>query len=512
MSFTLLSFVLLGAVLLGVFVEVRRGLRRGFVRAAVGLSTVLVSALGAVALSLWLSNIPAAFATDVLDIYLPSSLETIETTFPHVQSIIVAAVDALVTPILFVGFFLVLRLVLRIVAAIVLRAMGYDPDDPRYMGTPRRPAALMAPSYEAPDAPWHRRHDRLLGGLTGGLCGFLAALCILSPVLGMLSTSRTLLRGLKSMKVSLNAVLPAEVLDQAEYYVNDSGAAILSAAGGDLIFDATAVTELEGEPLTLRREVETCMAVCQDFSRVIKVITNLSAATDEQKEILYDLGDRLDDSAITRVLAADFLNSASAAWLEGKTFLGIKRPTFGELMDPLLTAALKVCAESTPECAARDITTILRVYLIIVESGLADNPDQESLNAALGDGGVLDRIYAELRKNPCMTPVVDELSNVSLRIMAEAIDWADFAPDTYRELMDEFADAMNFINDMENAGFDERVEALTDYTTRYAEEYGVELPEGLAHMVATAMVEQLGTGGTLTADQMEEFFNYYLGK
>ena len=511
MTFTMISLVLLGFVLLDVFAEVRRGLKRGFVYAAVRLTATLVSALGAVGLALWLSDIPAAFVADLLNVYLPDSLETLEATFPHVSAILVAVADALVTPLLFVAFFLVLRLVLRIPTAIILRTMGYDSDDPRYADTSRR-GSLGAPSYESPDAPWHRRHNRLLGGLTGGLCGFLAALCILSPVLGMLSTSRTLLRGIRSMNVSLNGMLLADTLSDVEYYVNDSGAAILSAAGGDLIFDATAVTELEGESLTLRREVEACMSVCEDFSRVVKVVTNLSAATDEQKEILYGLGDRLDDSAFTRVLAADFLNSASAAWLEGEAFIGIRRPSFGELMDPLLTAALQVCSESTPECAARDITTILRVYLIVVESGLADNPDRDSLNEALGEGGVLDDIYAELKKNPCMTPVINELSNVSLRIMAEAIDWANFSPDTYRELMDEFSDAMNLINGMEGAGFNERVDALTEYTLHYAEQYGVDLPEGMAHMVATAMVEQLSGSGTLTADRMEEFFNYYLGK
>lgn len=510
MSFTLLSLVFLGIALLGVFIEVRRGLRRGFVYAAVGLSTVLVSAVGAVALALWLSDQPAELVATLLENAVPA-LETFEKTFPHVTDILVAVADALVTPFLFVGFFLALRLILRIVASILLRAKGYDPDDPRYMGTPRRPAALRAPTYEAPDAPWHRRHDRLLGGLAGGLCGFLAALCILSPVLGMLSTSRTLLRGLRSMKVSLNAMLPAETLSDVEYYVNDSGAAILSASGGDLIFDATAVTELDGTPLTLRREVKTCMDVCYDFSRVIKVITNPGAATDEQKEIIYGLGDRMEESAFTRVLAADFLNSASAAWLEGETFIGIKRPVFGDLLDPILTAALEVCGQSTPECAGRDITTLLRIYLIIVDSGLTTNPDRDSLMAALDEGGVMDKIYAELRKNPCMRPVEQELNNVALRIMAETIDWANFAPDTYRDLMDNLSEAMNLVNGMEGATFDERVETLTEYTMHYAEQYGMELPESMAQMAATAMIQQLTTDGQLSADHLEEFFNHYLG-
>jgi hypothetical protein len=254
------------------------------------------------------------------------------------------------------------------------------------------------------------------------------------------------------------------------------------------------------------------MKVCKDFSRVIKVVTKPNEATDEQKKILYNLGDRLGDSAFTRVLAADFLNSASAAWLEGGSFVGIQRPSFGEFLDPLLNAALRVCGESTPECAGRDITTLLRVYLIIVDSGLAGNPDRDSLMAALDEGGVLDKIYAELRKNPCMKPVEEELSNVALRIMAEAIDWADFAPDTYRELMDDLSEAMNLINGMDGSDFDTKVETLTDYTLHYAEQYGVEIPESMAKMAATAMIEQLSGEGTLTPEHLEKFFNHYLGK
>ena len=96
--------------------------------------------------------------------------------------------------------------------------------------------------------------------------------------------------------------------------------------------------------------------------------------------------------------------------------------------------------------------------------------------------------------------------------MAETIDWADFAPDTYRDLMDNLSEAMNLVNGMEGATFDERVETLTEYTMHYAEQYGMELPESMAKMAATAMIEQLTTDGTLSADHLDEFFSYYLGK
>ena len=96
--------------------------------------------------------------------------------------------------------------------------------------------------------------------------------------------------------------------------------------------------------------------------------------------------------------------------------------------------------------------------------------------------------------------------------MAESINLADFAPETYRDLMDSLSEAMNLVNGMEGASFDERVETLTEYTMHYAEQYGVELPESMAKMAATAMIEQLTTDGQLSGDHLEEFFNHYWGK
>lgn len=512
MSFTLFSVILLLAVGLAVFIEVRRGLRRGFLRTAVGLSAVLVSALGAIGLAVWLSDAPADALAELVNRSIPT-LETFAVTFPRVNDIVAAVADALLTSVLFAAFFILLRLMLRITVSILFRACWkYEPDDPRYMGTPRRPNSLLTPTYESPDAPWHRRHDRLLGGVTGGLCGFIAALCLLSPMLGTLSTAGTLLRGLDSMNAKTETLLPAEVISVAEDYVYDSGAAVLNAMGGELIYDATTVTELDGKPLSLRREVEACMEVCGDFSRVIHVVTKPNDATEEQRRIISGLGERIDDSQFTRLLAADFLNAAAGAWLEGKTFMKMQRPACGEIIDPLMDEVLLVCAEATPECVGRDITTVLNIYLIAVESGLTANPDRDRLMTALDEGGVLDRIYAELLKNPCMAHLAGELSDTALRIMAEAIDWADFSSDVYRDLMGNLSEAMNLVNGMEGASLTERVDTMTEYTLHYAEQYGVDIPESMARMAATAMVERLAGEGQLDADYLEDFFNQYANR
>lgn len=511
MSFTLLSIALILVVGAGIFIEVRRGLGRGFVRTAVTLASVLVSALGAIGLSVWLSDKPADKLCEFIGKKLPI-LDNFSKFIAHVDDILLAAVDALLTPVLFVAFFVLLRLLSRVVLSVLFRSCWkQEPDDPCHAGTAARPNALITPNYESPDAPWHRRHDRLLGGITGGICGFMATLFLLSPVLGILSTAGTLLRGLDSMNVSLKKMGFSDgQVAMVEPYVHDSAVAVLGAMGGDLTFDAVSTTTLNGRTVSLRREVETCMDVCMDFNKVIKVVTRPAQATDEQKRILCHLGSRMDESEITRLLAADCLNGAATAWMKGEKYMNLSRPVCGEILDPLMDKALLVCADSTPDCAGRDITTILNVYLIAVENGLTDNPDREELMAALKDGGVMDQIYAELRKNPCMAHLCDELSNTALRLMASAIDWANLSPEVYRDLMDNLSEAMNFVNGMEGAAFTEQVDAMTRYTLHYAEQYGIDLPESMAKMAATAMVEQLSGSGKLDADKLDEFFHYYL--
>jgi hypothetical protein len=313
------------------------------------------------------------------------------------------------------------------------------------------------------------------------------------------------------MEVSMEQVgVSTEMTASAEPYVYDGAAAVLSAMGGDLIFDAMSVSTLDGHTVTLHREVETCMDISKNCLETIKIVQKPGRLTNKKKEVIRTLGDSINESEVTRMLAADFLNGAADAWSRGKAYLGVPCPAFGDVLEPLLDQALLVCKETTPECAGRDITTILNIYLIAVENGLTDNPDREQLMETLEEGGVLDLIYAELRKNPCMTHLCDELSNTALRIMASAIDWANFSPDVYDNLMNNLSEAMNLVNGMEGATFNQQVDSMTQYTMHYAQEYGFDIPESMAKMAATAMVEQLSGSGKLDAEALDEFFNYYL--
>ncbi len=495
MSFTMFSAVLLLVVGAGIFIEVMRGIRRGLVWTAISLSTVVLSALIAAPLAVWLSDTPSQMLGEIILVLLPN-LETLAESFPAIIPLVTAGADAMISPILFVLFFLVLRLIARIVVSILFRGrLRPLPDDP------------ADPMYESENAPWHRRHGRLVGGLAGGLCGLIASLILLSPVVGVLSTADRLLAGTDNFKIKWNSFgLDSDLVASVRATTGDPAVVLLEALGCGIIFDASACTELNDNRVYLRREADACIEAVEGMISVVSLIKRPDALTPEQREAVAHLGDRIDASEAAKMIAADTVNRVAGAWLEGKTFMKVARPTFGELVDPLMTGVLQVCAESEPTCVGRDIGTLLNIYLIAVDHGLLANPDYEELANSMGEGGVLNLIYDELMKNPCMTHLAGELTNMSLRIMASAIEWSDFDSDKLEGLMSDLSGAMNLINGMETS-MEERVEAMREYTLQYAGKYGVKVPPALAEMVSIALIDRLGDrGDTLTSDDLLDLF------
>lgn len=500
MSFTSLSAALLLVAAVGVVLEVRRGMRRGLTPTVLSLSALAVSALAAAPLAVWLSDYPARALTDLVFGDLVPEVEPLLEQFPSVGQLLQGGVDALISPVLFVLLFLLLRAVTGLIMALVIRIkyapLPHEVDDPR---------------YESRNAPFHRRHGKLFSGVTGGICGLLASLILLSPVVGTLCTLRDFLIHTEDVKIKWSTVgLSEENLAMAKATVSDPGAAILEAMGCGLIFDASANTYLNGHRVGLRREVDACMTVVGDLLEGMKVFSDPAKATPEELEALSRLGEQINRSEAAKLLSADFLNQIATAWLEGMTFLKIPRPQGGELADPLLEGLLQVCAVSTPDCVGRDIHTLVSIYVICHEEGLLTSPDYDLLAKKLDEGDMLGRIYDELLANPCTEHLAGELTNMALRIMAKGLKMSDFSSSQLENLMGDLSDAMNLVNGM-SSSYEEQVQSMKEYTLHYAEQYGIALPESLAEMAAAALVDRLGNqDAPITGEDMEDIFDQYM--
>ncbi len=495
--FTGLSAILLGIVGVCVLLAALRGHRRGWIPTVISLSGVILSALVAAPLALWLSDRPAETAAELI-FDAVSALETLTVTFPSLNALVVAGADALLSPILFLILFALMRGITGIVAGILLRGpLRPRPDD------------AADPMYEGDNAPLHRRHSRALGGVTGGICGFIVSLILLSPVVGFFSFADTLLSATDSFQIKWSSFgVSEEQITSVRDTVNDPAATLLEAVGGGLVFDSYASTRLNDKRVYLRREAEACTAVVTDFASAMKLLQKPGSIAPEQREMLAGLGDRIGGSEATTLLAADILNNVAEAWLDGRSFMKLSCPAFGERIAPLMLGALEVCAESTPDCVGRDISTLLNIYLIASDHGLLTDMSYDELANSLEAEGVLDLIYNELLANPCMAHLASKMTDLALSLMASALEHSDFDKSKLDGLMGDLSDALNRVklSDMSNA---ERVEAMKKYALEYADKYGIRLPNSLAEMAAVAFMEKLGGGGKITPDDLYALLKHY---
>ncbi len=509
MSFTLLSIALVGCVGLAVFKEVLTGIKRGLSRSLIALSVVILSAVAAAPLAIWLSDFPVRWLEAWVNDSIPA-IENYSQNLPSLPRIALGALDALITPILFVILFVVIRIVLKAIVELALKRLCKPlSDNPSRVGSYISFAASDGPSYVRSDAPWHVRNDRLLGALTSALCGFLSAIILLSPVLGTFSTVSRLQRLAEEKNFNMkNVGLNGGAVDTLAPYFSDASIAVFNFTGGSLIYDGVATTVLiDGNNVSLKKEMNACIDITTDMLNVLRAISSKQPLSAEQKALTSGLGARIDSSDTMKLIATDVVTGACKSWLAGDAFMKMGRPAIGDSLSVVLDGILQVCAGSTHECVGRDITTMLNVYQIILDYNIANGMSNADFLTLLNDNAFMDRLYGELNKNPCMQPLTVQLVDTSLSVMSKAFNTANLTEEQRTQFMSLLAESVNRVNGMGGSSFDQKVEAMASDTVHYAKQYGIEIPEGVADMAATSMLQQLGEQKNMTAGQMQSFLN-----
>ena len=78
--------------------------------------------------------------------------------------------------------------------------------------------------------------------------------------------------------------------------------------------------------------------------------------------------------------------------------------------------------------------------------------------------------------------------------------------------MENIADAINSIMNRSYSTDEERIEAMTNYATRYISEYGIfDLPDNVTRLASALLLEKLAyeDANIITAEDVRELFNAY---
>lgn len=497
MSFTLFSVAILLVTTGFVAHGAVRGARRGAKKTFFSLISILTSLITALILSPYIARNLGAFFTEFLAGPLGyGKSEYMDMLLGAIVAMILSSVLFLV---LFVLFRLLLAALFPLVRLIISKKMGGTKDKP---------------GIKNPETPMYDKNYKKRGAALGAVCGLLVSVILLAPIMGTLTLAKDAVTVIEKIdKTAFNTGGMGAEVASLKKYANDGAGLVLYHMGGKLIYSSAASTFMANETVYLVNELENANIILEDFLALSKIFSSPAEATQDDIEKINVLCEHLSEMRLMTVLLAEYLPQAANAWLAGEDFMNIPKPQLGGAMNSAFDAILSVCAETDLYSVKDNMVTLLKVYTILLESGILQaGSDFEAILKCLDESNLLGKLDAELAKNPNMEPVREYLSNIIMRILAEQLfNSGFFTSEMLSELTVNLSNALSEIMEGEYETDEAMVNDMMSYAKEYIGTYGITLPDSIAESISTELLKQVEAGGEITPADIEEILKGFLG-
>ena len=362
-------------------------------------------------------------------------------------------------------------------------------------------------SFSNEKVTWLDRNKKGINVLIGLVNGFLITVMITTPIMGSLRVAAYTFDIAESFEENCwdSPRDLAETVEGLREYANDPLGNAFYELGGKYLYFSAATAKLYGSTVYLDSELECLENIANDFSLLIPIFTNPKAAGDRHVAALERVCDELEKMELSRPLLAEYVSKAAGAWSRGNTYYSIGRPMLNEFIDPVFDEILNICMSANIYNAQQNTITLLRVYAIIIDSGLLHltSFESNSLLSFMEASDIIERLSTELKKNPDMASIADDLSALALGAMVLKLDQLGLGADEFDELMTDFADAVETVKNIEDEK--ERAKAFNDYTQHFLRDHGAELPDSVTQFASEKLLDMLlSNGGTVDASGVEE--------
>ena len=168
-------------------------------------------------------------------------------------------------------------------------------------------------------------------------------------------------------------------------------------------------------------EIDTLSNLINNFSYVLTVLKSPESYHDAYHKYIYGLSENIGDLNICHAVLADFISEELALWQEGSSNL-ITKPAVTNSLEYAFDGVLNACAGSTHENIRENLSSFLRIYAIILDSGILqyDSSDILGIISCINDTGLIDKINAELESNPNLSQL--SFASVAISILIKQID------------------------------------------------------------------------------------------
>ena len=241
-------------------------------------------------------------------------------------------------------------------------------------------------------------------------------------------------------------------------------------------------------------------------------------ASYDEKEVqaILSISDSFGESEMLPAIAGELLYNATDAWKNDQAFIGVWKDVlyiepsgmFNGFADELIDIIHTDSQNTDALCA--DLSTVADVFVIIIRGEVLSNiGDQEQLVATLSKEGLVNSLITELGENDSMKPLITEVTNIGVRAIATSLGIKEDAETAYNEMLDTIAVELNAIKGKDSA---EQVTILTETLTEAFEDAGMVVDKQILDYYSGSMIDSLleeSNGEDIDAEDIKAFFAVY---
>lgn len=494
MTASLLSVIILIVFITTAMIEIYRSMTRELKRSAVTLGNIILSIICAVIVSPLLSD---SIVDGLFYLIAPNiaGYNQLISSYGEFEPLLMMCASALLSTLLFVPIFFAIRGIFAAIIAMKLFNSTQENNEDSH----RSERKFFK----------DRKSEHIVKVFIGLLCAVLITSSLTAPLMGILRVADDVLEMAEDGSPQIWDNIPAvkKEVDQARVYSNDVVGNIFYEIGGKYIFRAAAKGNIYGDGVYLINEIESVEVILHDFLDAYSVLRTPQKATRDDISKLEKVRDDIQNINACHGVLSGYFSDCAEAWLNGKLFLLMRRPSIHPITDPVVNEILEICCYSNEENVKDNVTTVLNVCIIVLESGVVElgRNDHIGLARAIEESNLVENIDKELKKNPNMAHI--DVTSISMNALVNVINSSKHTQKLYSEFIDNMTDAINTVQNRGYSSTEEKTTVLTSYTEKYLANLGVSVPDVVLESAVESMINYIDSGmGEITPEQVREMF------
>ena len=415
-----MQYIILGATVLIMVLNVLVGLRRGFSRGLLRLVTLLVAAVAAFFAAKAASASVAQMVAPALEQTFASNSDfaAFLQNNPVIGQSVGALAQMLIAPILFLLFYILFKSITLVVYWILC-------------------IFVKKTKFFAFRWAW--------GALFGALAGVIGVLVFVTPVMGY---TQLLSNTITEAEALSTAMAEMELDEYNQNYITPASKAPVASQ----IYNGVGSKLFRG--LTTVKWQESDIDLASEWTAVIEVVDNAAAFSKRpmaeygtaESEAAHAMAKGVENSHLLSSLAGGALNGISNAWLSGEAFMGIQKPNAGdESIDVILNGLLRVFSTTSPEIIGEDLESFANIFDLFIKYEVfskigAEGGDQVVIH--LSSSGFLTEVRQMLTASERMKPVVDAISDAGMRLLVRELGDPAKYLEEHKELLDNMSNVL----------------------------------------------------------------------